>query len=196
MTLSFLSGSKNFCKLLWVSCEFFVLHGYAWIHWVAKSCTTIDCVSVIVSRFAMVTEDLVICCYQVTKICSSRYGFAIASSSWGPCNFGPFTDLAISVFMEMRINTVLTQILTSLEYGSTDASWEELAWESPCTGISSSTKISLNSCSHSGISELARPESANNGFPRSIGVSFLFRFVVWGFYWLGYHQVAPICHQP
>ena len=39
-----------------------------------------------------------ICCYQVTKICGSRYGFAIASSAWGPCNFGPFTDLAISVF--------------------------------------------------------------------------------------------------
>ena len=44
-----------------------------------------------------------ICCYQVTKICGSRYGFAIASSAWGPCNFGPFTDLAISVFREMSI---------------------------------------------------------------------------------------------
>ena len=40
MTLGFLSGSKNFCKLLCVSCEVFVLHGYDWIHWVAKSCTT------------------------------------------------------------------------------------------------------------------------------------------------------------
>ena len=40
MTLGFLSGSRNFCKLLWVSCEVLVLHGYAWIHWVAKSCTT------------------------------------------------------------------------------------------------------------------------------------------------------------
>ena len=35
----------------------------------------------------------------------------------GPYNFGPLTDLAISVFREMRINTVLTQILTSLECG-------------------------------------------------------------------------------
>ena len=26
-----------------------------------------DCISVIVSRFAIVTEDLVICCYQITK---------------------------------------------------------------------------------------------------------------------------------
>ena len=55
-----------------------------------------------------------ICCYQVTKICGSRYGFAIASSAWGPCNFGPFTDFAISVFREMSINTVFAQILTSL----------------------------------------------------------------------------------
>ena len=31
----------------------------------------------------------------------------------GPCNFGPLTDLAISVFMEMSINTVLTQILVT-----------------------------------------------------------------------------------
>ena len=38
MTLGFLSGSRNFCKLLWVSCEVLVLHGYARIHWVAKSC--------------------------------------------------------------------------------------------------------------------------------------------------------------
>ena len=40
MTLGFLPGSKNFCKLLSVSWEVCVLHGYDWIHWVAKSCTT------------------------------------------------------------------------------------------------------------------------------------------------------------
>ena len=40
MTLGFPPGSKNFCKLLCVSWEVFVLHGYDWIHWVAKSCTT------------------------------------------------------------------------------------------------------------------------------------------------------------
>ena len=40
MTWGFLFGSKNFCKLLCVSWEVFVLHGYDWIHWVAKSCTT------------------------------------------------------------------------------------------------------------------------------------------------------------
>ena len=38
--LGFLSGSMNFCKLLSVSCEVLVLHEYAWIHWVVRSCTT------------------------------------------------------------------------------------------------------------------------------------------------------------
>ena len=73
-----------------------------------------DCISMIVSRFTTFTENFVICCYQVTKIFCTRYGSAIASSARGPCNFGPLTDLAISVFREMSINTVLTQILTSL----------------------------------------------------------------------------------
>ena len=76
-----------------------------------------DCVPVIVSRFAIVTENLVICCYQVTKIFSTRYGSPSASSARFPCNFSPLTDLAISVFKKMSINTVLTQILTSLECG-------------------------------------------------------------------------------
>ena len=31
----------------------------------------------------------------------------------GPCNFGPFTDLANSVFKEMSMNIVFTQILVS-----------------------------------------------------------------------------------
>ena len=57
-----------------------------------------------------------------------------------------------------------------LDVGSKDSSWEELACESLCTGIPSSTKFSLNSCSHSGISE------SSHGFHRSIVVSFLLDF--------------------
>ena len=43
--------------------------------------------------------------------------------------------------------------------GSKDTSWEELSCESLCSGTLSSTRFSLNSCSHSGMSELngARP---------------------------------------
>ena len=36
----FWKGGKNAGWLLCVSCEVFDLHGYDWIHWVAKSCTT------------------------------------------------------------------------------------------------------------------------------------------------------------
>ena len=56
-----------------------------------------DCISMIVSRFAIVTEDLVICCEQITNIFCTRYGFANAPSARGPCTFGPLADLAISV---------------------------------------------------------------------------------------------------
>ena len=60
-----------------------------------------DCISMIVSRFTSFTENFVICCYQVTEIFCTRYGSASASSARGPCDFGPLTDLAISVCREM-----------------------------------------------------------------------------------------------
>ena len=164
MTSGFLSGFRNFCKLPWVCLvKFFV---FARIRldplggWVLNH----DCISVIVSRLAIVAKDLVICCCQFTKIYSSRFGFAIASSARGPCNFGPFTDLVISVFREIRKILCLPKSSRLFAVGSKEASWDELAWESPWTGILSSTKLSLNSCSHSGISE-------SDGFPSSIVVS-------------------------
>ena len=76
-----------------------------------------DCISMIVSRFTTFTENFVICCYQITNIFCTKYDSAIASSARGPCNSGPVADLAISVFREMSINTVLTEILTSLGCG-------------------------------------------------------------------------------
>ena len=57
------------------------------------------------------------CCEQITKIFSTKYGSTFASSARGPSDFSHLTDLAISVFGEMSLNTVFTQILTSLEYG-------------------------------------------------------------------------------
>ena len=112
MTFDFLSGSRNFCKLLWVSCEVFVftricldpLGGQVLHH---------DCISMIVSRFTIFTEKFVICCNQLTKIFCTRYGFAFASSARGPCNSGPLTDLTISVFREVSKDAVFTQIHTS-----------------------------------------------------------------------------------
>ena len=112
MTFGFLVGSKNFCKLLLCSLRSFCFArirldplGGQVLHY--------DCISMIVSRVTNFTENFVICCYQVTKIFSTRYSSATASSARGPCNFGPLADLAISVFREMSINTALTQILTS-----------------------------------------------------------------------------------
>ena len=152
MTLRFLSGSRNFCKLLWVSWEVFCF-ARIWLDLLGGQVLHHDCISMIVSRFTIFTENFVICCNQITKIHSSRYGFAIASSAWGPCNFGPFTDLAISVFRKWVWTLCLPKSSRLFVIGSKDTSWEELACESPCLGISSSIKFSLNSCSHSGISE-------------------------------------------
>ena len=67
----------------------------------------------IVSRFTSFTENFVICCYQVTKIFCTMYGSANASFARSPCNFGPLTSLTISVFREVSMNTVFTQIRTS-----------------------------------------------------------------------------------
>ena len=143
MTLGFLSGSRNFFKtslgFLWSFVFFFFCTNTPESFERLSPAPLLhigDC-----SKFAIVTEDLVICFYQVTKIWSSRYGFAIASSAWCLCNFGPSTDLAISVIREMSINTVLTKSSRLLVVGSKDTLWEELAWESICNGISS-TKFS------------------------------------------------------
>ena len=72
-----------------------------------------DCISMIASRFTTFTENLVICCYQVTNIFCTRYGFAKASSARSPCDCGPLAVLAFSVFREMSFNTVFTPIRTS-----------------------------------------------------------------------------------
>ena len=77
---------------------------------------------------------------------------------------------------------------TTFPRGREADSREELAGASLCSGTLSPTSFSLNSCSHSGISELngARPESANNGSPRSIHIVGPRRntqiFRVWSFF--------------
>ena len=165
MTFGFPSDSKNFCKLLWVSCEVLFLHGYA------GQILHNDCISVIVSRFAIVTEDLVICCYQE---CSARGTAPPLRLLHGALVI--LVRLQISQFRSLgkwEKTLCLPKSSRLLNMGFKDTSREELAWESPCAGISSSTRFSLNSCSHSGISELARSESVNNGSSRSLLGSFL-----------------------
>ena len=56
------------------------------------------CMSIIVSRFTTFTENFVIGCNRITNIFCTRYGFAIACSARGSCNFGPLADVAIFGF--------------------------------------------------------------------------------------------------
>ena len=113
MTFGFLFGSKNYCKLLPVSRESFCFARIRLDPWGGQVLHH-DCISMIVSRFTTFTENFVICCNQITNFFCTRYGSANASSARGPCNVGPLADLAISVFWEVSINTMFTQIRTSL----------------------------------------------------------------------------------
>ena len=88
MTLGFLSGSSNFCKLLWDPREVLVLHGCAWIRWEAKSCTTKT--SVVPLHYCVFcTGPLTFDLWQISQF-----------RSWGKW-----------------VWTLQTQILTSLECG-------------------------------------------------------------------------------
>ena len=120
MTLGFLSGSRNFCKLLCVSCEVFVLHGYVWIHWVARSCTT--------TAYRWLFRDSQLSLrtlWSSHQIFCTKYGSTMASSARGPCHFCPLADLAILVFREvLRKNKVFAQIWTSPRRGL----WRRFMW--------------------------------------------------------------------
>ena len=185
MTLGFLSGSRNCCKLLSVSWEVFVLHGYDWIHWVAKSCTTIA------YRWLFRDSQLSLRTLWSAETKSPKFS---ARSTAPPLRLlhGPLVILVLWQISPFRSlgkwiwSLCLPKSTLLLDVGSKDTSWEEPAWESLCSGTLSSTRFSLNSCSHSGISELERPESANNRSLRSLLGSFLF---VFGF-WVGFVNIG------
>ena len=66
-----------------------------------------DSVPVIVSGFTLLIEDFVICRYQVTKLLRTKLSFASACSTTGFCDFGSQAYVAISIFREVCLNTVL-----------------------------------------------------------------------------------------
>ena len=105
-------GLQELCNFISISCQVFVLYGYDWIHWVAKSCTTTA------YRWLFRDSQLSLRTLWSAGIKSPKFtprGTAPPLRlCTGPCKFGPFTDLTISVFWEMSINTVFTEILTSL----------------------------------------------------------------------------------
>ena len=152
MTLSFVSGSTNFCKLLWVSCEVFVLHGYAWIHWVAKSCTTTayrwlfrDSQPSLRTLWSAVIKSPKFSARGTAPPLRLLHGAVVILVFWQISQFRSWGKWAWTLCLPKpsRLSVV----------GSKETSWEELACESPCRGISSSTNFCLNSCSHSGIPE-------------------------------------------
>ena len=154
MTLGFLPGSKNFCKLLSVSWEVFVLHGYDWIHWVAKSWTTTA------YRWLFRASQPSLRTLSSAVIKSPKYS---ARSTALPMRLlhGELVILVLwqisqfRAFREVSINTVFTQIHTSRRHRHWKMVHEKNSRmsESLCSGTLSSTRFSLNSCNHSGMSE-------------------------------------------
>ena len=152
MTLGFLSGSKNFCKLLCVSCEVLFLHGYAWIHWVAKSGTTIA------YRWLFRDSKLSLRTLWSAAIKSPKFP-ARGTASLMRLLHGAIVILVLLQISQFRSlgkwvwTLCLPKSTLLVDVGSKNGSWEELACESLCSATLSSTRFSLNSCSHSRISE-------------------------------------------
>ena len=85
-----------------------------WLNPLSSQALHHKCISLIVSRFTTLTEDVMICSYQVTKNFCSRYGFTCAFPTRGPCHFGPLANLVMSVFREVGRNTVFARYHSSL----------------------------------------------------------------------------------
>ena len=148
MTLGFLSGSRNFCKLLWVSCEVLFLHGYAWIHWVVKSGTT--------TAYRWLFRDSQPSLRTLWSAVIKSPTFS-ARGTAPPMRFlqGALVILVLLQISQFRSLETLCLPKSALlaGVGSKDGSWEELACESLGSGTPSSTRCSLFSCSHFGMSE-------------------------------------------
>ena len=139
-----------------------------------------ECISVIVSRFTTFTKNFVICCYQITHIFCTVFGSASPSPARGPCDFCPLADLVISVFREVSINTVFTQIRTSRKRGL----WR---WFMRRTGVWVS--VFRNTVIHKIFSLAAIPVCrSNTGLPVPVRDSCF--YLVWGF-WLAQSTAAP-----
>ena len=158
-----LFGSKNFCKLLCVYCEVFLLHGYAWIHWVAKSCTTTayrwlfrDSQPSLRTLWSAVIKSPNFSARGTTLPIRLLHGALVILVLWQISQFRSFGKWVWTLCLPK----------STLLVCSKDGSWEELACESLRSGTMSSTRFYLNSWSHSGMSEY-------NG---SLGFRFLFGF--------------------
>ena len=130
--------------------KFFVLHGYDWIHWVAKSCTT--------TAYRWLFRDSQPSLNNVWSAVIKSPKFPARSSTLPKrILHGALVILVLLQIWQCRslgkwVSTLCLPKFT-LPAGSKDNSWEELACESLCSGTLPSTRFSLNSCNHSGMSE-------------------------------------------
>ena len=160
MTFGFSDGSRNFLKLFSVFWEVLVFDG--WYH---------GCVSVIVSRFTVLTENFVICCHQITELFCKRCCFANASSARSPCHLGSQAYFAISVFREVSMNTVIPECHF-------------------CRTFRTRVMRNVCGCTHfcifEIISELLKPfwQVSQTVVRGSIGIPLCFFISVLGFWWL------------
>ena len=147
----------------------FILDGYDWIHWVANSCTTTAC------RWLCRDSQFSLRTLWSAVIKSPKLS---ARGTAPPLRLlhGALVIMVLCQILQFRssgkwVKTLCPPKSTLLVgVGSKDGSREELACESLRSGTLSSTRFSLNSCNHSGMSE-------HNGSPRSVSwFSSLFGF--------------------
>ena len=169
-------GSRNFCKLLCVSWEVFVLHGYDWIHWVAKSCTT--------TAYRWLFRDSQPSLRTLWSNVIKPPNFS-APGAAPPMRLlhGALVILVLWQIPQFRSlgKLFLTQCLPKsallIGVGSKDSSWEELACQSLRSGTLPSTRFSLNSCSHSVMSDCNRYHRSRSWSSFLFGFGFLVGFV-------------------
>ena len=148
MTLGFLVGSKNFCKLFYVSWDVFCLTR-VWLYPLSCQVLYHYSVSMLVSRFTHFIKNFVICCYQITKIPRSWHDCTSSFSARSSCNFGFQADVAISVLREVTFKYCACRIplfLAALKMIHEKNSRVRPHELEPL----SSTRFSVNSCNHSG----------------------------------------------
>ena len=163
----------GFQELLQASLGFLVkfcfLHGYAWIHWVAKSCTTTA------DRWLFRDSQLSLRTLWSAVIKSPKL---TARSTASPLRL---LHGALVILVRLQISQfrssgkwVWTLCLPKssrlLVVGSKETSLEELAWEPPCNGF----------IIHQNFHEFLQPFGiweSQHGFHRSVGVLFLLGFL-------------------
>ena len=62
----------------------------------------------IVARFSLFVEDLVVGCDQVTELFGAEYVVVRAFPARSPCNLGPHADLPIRFLLQLRANVVFS----------------------------------------------------------------------------------------